>query len=278
MSTEPDASPDGEEDADDDAAADPAPGDAAEEDASPTPVWRPVPGTSWQWQLTDLPIDRSLDVQMYDIDLFDVPQATIDALHDEGRIVICYFSAGSYEEWREDADRFPTAALGNELDGWAGERWLDVRDATVRTIMTDRLDLAVSKGCDGVEPDNVDGYTNDTGFPLTATDQLVFNRRLSNAAHRLGLGVALKNDGDQAGLLVDYYDFALNEECHEYEECEALQPFLDAGKPVLNAEYAGSRPTAASLASRVCPASASMGLRTVIYPHDLDGSWEVPCW
>ena len=33
-----------------------------------------------------------------------------------------------------------------------------------------------SAGCDGVEPDNVDGYVNDTGFDLTAGDQLDFNR------------------------------------------------------------------------------------------------------
>jgi len=212
-----------------------------------------------------------------DVDLVESPDALVAALKARGVAVVCYFSAGSWEEVRPDADAFPPSTRGKKLDSWP-EQWLDIRSEAVFTALEARLRLARQRGCDAVEPDNVDGYTNDTGFPLTATDQLVFNRRLSNAAHRLGLGVALKNDGDQAGLLVDYYDFALNEECHEYEECDALQPFLDAGKPVLNAEYAGSRPTAASLASRVCPASASMGLRTVIYPHDLDGSWEVPCW
>lgn len=42
--------------------------------------------------------------------------------------------------------------------------------------MQARLDLAVQKGCDGVEPDNVDGYQNNSGFPLTAQDQLAYNR------------------------------------------------------------------------------------------------------
>ena len=33
-------------------------------------IWRPQPGTSWQWQLTDS-INTSIDVEMYDIDLED---------------------------------------------------------------------------------------------------------------------------------------------------------------------------------------------------------------
>ena len=60
-------------------------------------IWQPLPGTSWQWQLQNS-IDTSFDVQMYDIDLFDAPQATIDTLKADGRKIICYFSAGSYED------------------------------------------------------------------------------------------------------------------------------------------------------------------------------------
>src|SRR5262249_26019023 len=146
-------------------------GDAATSgDASTPGVWVPPPGTTWQWQLTGV-IDTSFDVAMYDIDLFDAPQTVIDSLHAQGRIVICYFSAGSYENWRSDASSFPSASLGNALSGWPGERWLDVRSDAVRTIMRARLDRAVTKRCDGVEPDNVDGFANNTGFPLTAADQ-----------------------------------------------------------------------------------------------------------
>ena len=46
-------------------------------------------------------------------------------------------------------------------------------------IILDRLDVARAKGCDGVEPDNVDGYANKTGFDLTKDDQLRFNRFLA---------------------------------------------------------------------------------------------------
>ena len=59
--------------------------------------WEPVPGTSWQWQLSG-ETDPTLDVQMYDIDLFEAQQEVIDQLHAHGRVVICYFSAGTYED------------------------------------------------------------------------------------------------------------------------------------------------------------------------------------
>ena len=244
--------------------------DAADAPDAPPGVWRPAPGTSWQWQLTET-IDASLDVAMYDIDLFEAPQATIDGLRARGVAVICYFSAGSREEWRDDADDFPTAAVGNPLDGWDGESWLDIRDAGVRNVMRARLDLAVAKRCDGVEPDNVDGYSNDSGFPLTAADQLDYNRFLAAAAHARGLSVGLKNDLEQLDELEPDFDWALNEECFEYDECELLQPFIDAGKAVFQVEYG-----AASLADRICPQANALDFDTLIKRLDLD-AWRVPC-
>jgi len=234
-------------------------------------VWHPAPGTSWQWQLSDYPVDTGLDVVMYDVDLFDTPQATIDALHDDGRIVVCYFSAGSREDWRDDADLFPPEAVGNDLDGWPGESWLDVRHAGVRSVMEARLDLAASKGCDGVEPDNVDGYTNDPGFPLVYDDQLDYNLFLAAEAHERGLSVGLKNDLDQVDDLVDHFDWALNEECFEWEECEMLLPFIAAGKAVFHVEYGGE-----GLAETVCPYANGLDFDTLVKNWDLD-AWRVAC-
>src|SRR4030042_2919890 len=83
-------------------------------------VWRPTPGTTWQWQLTGT-IDTSYNVQMYDIDLFDAPQSKINELKAAGRTVICYFSAGSWEDWRPDASQFPASVKGQN-NGWTGGR------------------------------------------------------------------------------------------------------------------------------------------------------------
>ncbi|MEZ4702507.1 MAG: endo alpha-1,4 polygalactosaminidase [Rhodothermales bacterium] len=239
--------------------------------------YRPAADVTWQWQL-DGTINTSYAVELYDVDLWETPDATIDALHAAGRRVICYFSAGSGDEDRADYDRFLPSDLGRKLDGYPSERWLDIRSANVFQIMLDRLDLAAERGCDGVEPDNVDGYTNRPGFPLTAQDQLAFNRNLANAAHERGLAIALKNSGDQAGELEPYYDFELNEECHEYEECEQLQPFVDAGKPVLNVEYTDTKNQATNLSRTVCPVANAAGLRTLIMSYDLDDAFRVACF
>jgi hypothetical protein len=245
--------------------------------ADPDAGWyAPGPDTTWQWQLTGT-LNTGYAVGLYDIDLFDTPAATIAALQAQGRAVICYFSAGSAEDWRDDYDQFQPTDLGNELDGWPGEYWLDVRSASVRAVMQSRLDLAAQKGCDGVEPDNVDGYTNDPGFSFTATDQLDYNLWLADQAHARSLAVGLKNDLGQIPALVDRFDFAVNEECHDYSECHLLQPFLDAGKPVFNAEYADSLSQAQGRATALCPLALSEDLRTLILPWDLDDSFRVSC-
>jgi hypothetical protein len=219
-------------------ASEPAPGlePEPESDSEPGGRWRPGPGTSWQWQLQGT-IDTSLDVDVYDIDLFDTSASLIAELHADGRRVVCYFSAGSYEPWRPDADAFPEAVKGRKMDGW-DELWLDVRRIELLApVVEGRLDLAVAKGCDAVEPDNVDGYANDTGFALSYDDQIAYNMFLAAEAHARGLSIALKNDVEQVADLVDVFDFAVNEECFSWNECEALVPFVEAGKAVLGVEY-----------------------------------------
>jgi hypothetical protein len=238
--------------------------------------YRPALGVTWQWQLTGTP-NTSYDVELYDLDLFETDAAVIADLHARGRRVLCYFSAGSSEDWRPDYDRFTRADRGRKLDGWAGERWLDIRSENVLAIMLDRLDLAVDKGCDGVEPDNMEAYNEPTGFRLTADDQLGWNKRIANEAHLRGLAVALKNDGTQAIELVDYFDLDLNEQCHQYDECEQLAPFTDAGKPILNAEYPGSESAAEAAREELCAKAASASTRTLILPLDLDDSFRVSC-
>jgi hypothetical protein len=229
-------------------------------------IWQPMPGTTWQWQLRG-EVNTAFDVDMYDIDLFDTPQDTIDALHRADRIVICYFSAGSYEDWRPDGTEFPEAVLGADLDEWPGERWLDIRALdNLQPIMSARLDLAVEKQCDGVEPDNVDGYANESGFPLTFDDQLAYNRWLAFAAHERSLSIGLKNDLDQIGELVEDFDWALNEQCFQYAECELLLPFIEAGKAVFGVEYSEAGMERAAY----CPQAIAYGFSWLTKTYDLD--------
>jgi len=201
---------------------------------------------------------------MYDIDLFDNPASTIASLHAKGRVVICYFST-QYENWRPDAGDFPASVLGSNLDDWVGEKYVDIRSPIVRDIMTARLDLAVSKGCDGVEPDNVDSYSNSNGFNLKAADQIDFNTFIATEAHSRGLSVGLKNDIDQASALQSNFDWALNEQCNEFDECDSLDVFAKAGKAVFGVEYSGS-------ASSICPKMVAEKFSWLMKDLDLDAS------
>jgi hypothetical protein len=235
--------------------------------------WRPPADLTWQWQLRGT-VGTTVDVGLYDVDLADTPQTTIDALHAAGRHVLCYFSAGSSENWRTDDAQFAPSDRGAPLDGWPGENWLLVTSPTVRAVMAQRLDLAVRKGCDGVEPDNVDGYANDNGLGITADQQLAYDRWVFQQAHRRGLAVALKNDLDQIPQLVGDVDLAVNEQCHEFGECDRYAPFLAAGKPVLNAEYAERYRTDSG---PLCAEARQQGLHTLVLPLELDGSFGISC-
>jgi len=232
-------------------------------------------GATWQWQLLGT-IDTSFDVDLYDIDLFDAPAETIDALHEDGRAVVCYFSAGTYEDWRPDAALFTPATLGEALPEWEGERWLDVRAESVREAVRRRLDLAVEKGCDGVEPDNVDAYANDSGFPLTADDQLDFNLFIAGEARRRGLSVGLKNDIEQIPELEAAFDWALNESCMQYDECAAYGPFLEAGKAVFHVEYVEKEEDGPAFAEDVCDSPEREGLSTLVKTWELT-AWRIAC-
>lgn len=228
----------------------------------------PPPLTTWYWQLQGT-VDTNRSATIYDIDLFSASEAMIAALKASGHTVICYFSAGTYENWRPDKAQFPAEALGRR-NGWPGEKWLDTRNATVRTIMAARMDMAKSKGCSGLEPDNIDGYQNRTGFPLHEADAVSYDTFLATQAHARDLLVALKNSSDLAVKLVDKFDFAIAEECFRYKECAAYSPFVTKSKAVLSAEYSAYSPT-------ICTKAKTLKFSTVFYSLDLDGSVYKPC-
>jgi hypothetical protein len=231
-------------------------------------AWTPAPDSTWQWQLSGA-LDLSVAADVFDVDLFDTPASAVAQAHAQGARVVCYFSAGTLEAGRADA--FPEAVAGEPLEDWPDERWLDIRALDVLgPILERRLDLCARKGFDGVEADNVDGYANATGFPLRAADQLRFNRFLAREAHARGLAIAFKNDLDQAAALQPGFDWALVEQCFQYDECERLRPFTAAGKAVFAVEY--------ELApDAFCPAARTAGFMAMRKPLEL-GAPREPCW
>ena len=125
-----------------------------------------VRGMRWQITLVEPPTALDLEVDAWDLDLVDTPRATIAA---------CTFEPG-----RPDAADFAADVIGDgyEDEAFAEERYLDVTNPVVFDIMKTRLDLALAKGCDAVDPDNVDLPTHDTGFNISAADMRTFNRGL----------------------------------------------------------------------------------------------------
>ena len=230
--------------------------------------WQPRPGVAWQWQLSGR-LDTSVDVPVYDIDGFDHSKKTVAGLHRDGRKVICYISTGAWEDFRPDAGKFPKSVLGKG-NGWKGERWLDIRRTDVlEPLMAARLDMCRAKGFDAVEPDNMDGYRNRTGFALKAADQLRYNRLIAKLAHDRGMAVGLKNDLDQIPDLVEDFDFAVNEQCAQYDECAAMKPFIAADKAVFHVEY--ELPT-----RRFCTDSRRLKLSSMLKKYEL-GVWRRAC-
>ena len=233
-----------------------------------------IPGTSWFWQLQGELKDQN--VKVYDIDLIDNSIETIQELQNEGKIVICYFSAGTAENFREGFDQIPAEILGEPLPDFPDEFWFDIRDPRTLDLVKERLDLALTKGCDAVEPDNVDAFQNNSGFPLTAQDQINFNSSIATEAHNRGLSVGLKNALDIIPDLVDQFNFAVNEQCEQFKECDLLNPFIDQGKAVFQAEYK-KKFRKGRKRKRLCKAADEANRDLVFYNLALDGRLKVYC-
>ena len=211
---------------------------------------------------------KNFKVNWLFLDLFDNTSSTINSFKKQGKKVICYFSAGTYENWRPDKGRFPSSVRRNSVDNWPGEQWLDTRSSTVLNIMKSRLDLAKSKGCTGVDPDNVDGFDNDTGFGITKSQSIQYLKNLAREAQARGLSIGLKNSAEIASQLSSTMNFAVVEECFEYSECNRYSSFVKAKKPVFLIEYTSS-------SRSLCNKADNLGMNLGFYNMDLDGRFKV---
>lgn len=246
-------------------------------------VWHPTAGTTWNYLLLSSPITNATNgTQAIGMDLFDIQTDIIEGLQQNGAKVICYFSAGSYENWRPDQSQFQPEDLGKSLKGWKGERWLNVSSPNVHKIMEARMNLAVEKHCDAIDPDNVDGYDNDNGLGLTQTDAINYLSFLSTAAHSRGLAIGLKNAGGIVDNVVDVFQFSVQEQCEQTKECEQYTPFISQNKPVFHVEYPKGDKTNDNInisdtqKQTICDDPTAKGFSTIMKNMNLD-SWIESC-
>jgi len=241
---------------------------------SPTPTvisngnwWKPTPEKpiAWHWQLSqpfEYPRDVIAGVKVYDIDGEKTNAQTVTQLHALGPDikVICYFDAGVWEDYRSDAGKFPGSAskgipytgdpqykneniIGSKDGNWEGSWWMDIRRIDIlRPIMEYRIKTwCKDKGFDAVEPDETEVWSNNSGFSITKAQNNAFNIMIAELAHKYGLSVGLKGNTTETGDLVNYFDWTLNEECWEFQECDYVyNSFIKAGKAAFNIEYAAS--------------------------------------
>lgn len=253
--------------------------------ASAKSMWIPAQGLQWQYQLQGK-LDIKLCVvpesgghcvrpNVYDVDLYATNGVTLNsadvaAIHATGAHAVCYVDAGTWEDFRPDAGEYPASVKGLP-DGWPGERWLDIRATGILLpIINARVAKCAAAGFDAVDFDNVDGYQNDTGFRLTAAEQLTFNEDLAAMAHEHGLSAGLKNDTDQLSQLEGTFDFAINEQCAQYQECDAYDGWTAAGKAVVEVEY-HLRP------ARFCPSADLHGRDAIEKGRALRAKPWMPC-
>ncbi|CAG8951390.1 hypothetical protein HYFRA_00007302, partial [Hymenoscyphus fraxineus] len=262
--------------------------------------WQPQPPLKWQIvSNSDIGDPNLPGIDVYDVDLYSISQEDLNTLKKNGKKVICYFSAGTWEDWRPDADQFDKTELGNEVgkgeftdEGfWPGEYWLNIRSQSVVDRMIARLQDAKDKGCDGVDPDNIDGFDKDrlapraqdpqpnqssratTGFSFTQTDAIVFLQDLAAEAHQRGLSIGVKNSLpilDQVSSLVDY---AINEQCVANAECAMYEAFLNSNKPVFHVEYASTDDLSTVSEDEIRNSCASDGvslISPIVKTHALD--------
>lgn len=214
--------------------------------------WTPAPRTTWQYQL-DGTLDTTIPAQVFDIDGEFTTAADVAVLHTQGKRVIAYFTAGVAETYRPWYYRYPPQIIGSTT-GWNGERYVDIRRWDIlEPILRDLVVMARDKGFDGIDWDYMANWEESTGFPISYQDSLTFDRNLAALVHSYGLSVGLKNDPYQVADLVSSFDYMVDEQCYQYQECEFTFPFISAGKAVFAVEYRGTPST-------FCPYMRAHGL------------------
>jgi hypothetical protein len=195
-----------------------------------------------------------------------------------------------------------------QMQGYANEHWFDLRGfagwnsgspssftggsaadqtaaANIAAGLNDRFAGCKAEGQDAVEPDDLDGYTNTSqgggsggGWGLTQADSAAFEAWLAYDIHANGLAAFQKNDPANASVDEPLFDGMIIEECNYYNDpCAGsggdATAYLNAGKPVLNAEYTQDGETT----SKFCSADIAAGITGTLFNVNLSGGTDEPC-
>ena len=236
--------------------------------------YQPTPQTTFDWDLrSPIPNGTTYDASIVDLDAFDTEATFIASLQSQGKKVFAYVSVGSFEDWRSDADDFPSTIIGNNYPGWDGEKFLNIKDLEVlKPIITARFDMIKAKGFDGIEPDNIDlnsWTTAELGFEITDEDVITYCNWLAEEAHSRGLSIGQKNTTDLAETLVTVFDWILLEDAFVYNFQEEASVYIQHNKAVFATEYTDEIDVTI-FQTNVCPQAETLKYTAILKNRDLD--------
>lgn len=235
-------------------------------------AWAPRTGLRWQVQLVGAVVDN-LGANVYDLDPYATPTQTVADLRADGSRTMCHLDVGVADAGVPDAPRLGGRLLGapvTDADSSVRGRWLDIRRwDRIAPVLSDRLELCRAKGFQAVDADFGDGYVHATGFPLTESDQLTFDRRVAALAHRGGLAVGVRTTAAVAAALQPSVDFAVVADCFGAGDCPSLLSYVAAGKAVFDVEAASS--------GNVCSLAQTYGITASLLPSPIDVATSHPC-
>ncbi len=234
--------------------------------------WAPRAGLRWQVQLTGALMDN-LGANVYDLDPYATATQTVADLRAHGNKTMCHLDVGVADAALPDAPRLSGRLLGAPVmdpDGSVRGWWLDIRRwDRIAPVLSDRLDLCRAKGFQAVDADFGDGYAHATGFRLTETDQLTYDRRVAALAHDAGLAVGVRTTPPVAASLEPSVDFAVASDCFGVGNCASLLSYIAAGKAAFDVERSAS--------GDVCPLARSYGIIASLLPAPMDAATSQPC-
>lgn len=160
------------------------------------------------------------------LDMFDYSKKDVTKCKKMGAIVYAYFSS-QYENWRPDSKEFlkQPNILGNKLDKWPGEKWVNTKSTKVREIMINRIIYAKEKGFQGIDVDNVDGYHFKTGYIYRKIDSANYVNFFIRTARKFDLKFSLKNAMALIPL-TESADFYQNESCYSNNHKGRIECYL----------------------------------------------------
>jgi len=238
--------------------------------------WQPKAGVTFDWYLDDLNDGDVFSAQVVDVDAFSTTAEQVAKFHAQGKKVIAYLSVGTFEDGRPDLNLLPKEVIGKVYPEWPDEKWLDIRQLEkLKPWLNSRFRMIISKGFDGIEPDNIDGFTTTTGFPLTAADTKKYCDLLISMAHSNGLGIGQKNVPEFVDSYYKKFDWIITEDAFDQGWENQLTPYISADKPVFAVEYT-DQTAQSKFSGTVCPKAKKLGFYALLKKRSLD-KWNLVC-